>query len=204
MCPSAWLRCQVADADGKIFFIVFVGLAIELIAIGSGRHFGYIQYVMDMPTVRRSEVLDFVAHIIYTTTLLLCRMSGLAFYYRICNIHAGLRLTIRIFLGVLVAGYLPQLFLIIFHCLPVTSLWPYEWQPDFDDYTCLQWGVVYSVNSSVSLVCDLLLFGIPIVMLRVLEMPRKRKIQLACILLPGILYVPSPRLGLVHLIRLLY
>ncbi|KAG5743302.1 hypothetical protein H9Q72_011775 [Fusarium xylarioides] len=149
-----------------VCLVVFVGLCIKLIQLGSRRqrHFAYI----------------------YTVALLFCRMSGLAFYHRLCAVHDRLRLSIKIVLGVLIAGFLPQVFLIIFHCTPVTGLWPYEWQPDFDKYTCLQWGLVYSVNSSVSLVCDLLLFGIPIVMLRVLEMPRKRKIQLGCILLPGI------------------
>ncbi|KAF5712594.1 integral membrane protein pth11 [Fusarium globosum] len=169
-----------------VCLVVFVGLCIKLIQLGSGRHFDYIQYVLDMPTIEYTEVLDFGAHIVYTVALLFCRMSGLAFYHRLCAVHDRLRLSIKIVFGVLIAGFLPQVFLIIFHCTPVTGLWPYEWQPDFDKYTCLQWGLVYSVNSSVSLVCDLLLFGIPVVMLRVLEMPRKRKIQLGCILLPGI------------------
>lgn len=166
-------------------YIPFVGLCIKLINLGSGRHFEYIQYVLDMPTIELTEVLDFAAHIIYTTALLLCRMSGLALYYRLCSVHDRLLLAIKVVMGILIVGYLPQLFLLIFHCIPVTGLWPYEFQPGFDKYTCLQWGLVYSVNSSVSLLCDFLLFGIPVVMLRVLEMPRKRKIQLACILLPG-------------------
>ncbi|KAI8670032.1 hypothetical protein NCS56_00807100 [Fusarium sp. Ph1] len=168
-----------------VCYIPFVGMCIRLINLGSGRHFEYIQYVLDMPTIELTEVLDFAAHIIYTTTLLFCRISGLAFYYRLCSIHDRLLLAIKIVMGILIAGYLPQLFLLIFHCIPVTGLWPYDFQPGFDKYTCLQWGLVYSVNSSVSLLCDFLLFGIPVVMLRVLEMPRKRKIQLACILLPG-------------------
>ncbi|KAF4961258.1 hypothetical protein FSARC_10240 [Fusarium sarcochroum] len=169
-----------------VLLVVFVGLCIELIQLGSGRHFEYIQYVLDMPTIEDTQVLDFVAHIIYTTALVLCRISGLAFYHRLCAVHDRLRLGIKIVFCILIAGYLPQVLLIIFHCNPVTGLWPYEFQPGVENYTCLQWGLVYSVNSSVSLVCDFLLFGIPIVMLRVLEMPRKRKIQLGCILLPGI------------------
>ncbi|KAF7552645.1 hypothetical protein G7Z17_g4160 [Cylindrodendrum hubeiense] len=169
-----------------ISYIPFVAMSIWLINMGSGRHYYYIQYVMDMDTVELSEVVDFAAHIIYTTALLFCRISGLALYYRLCKLHDGLLTSIRIVFAVLIAGYLPQLFLLIFHCNPVTGLWPYDWQPDADKYTCLQWGLVYSVNSGVSLLCDLLLFGIPIVMLRVLEMPRRRKIQLGCILLPGI------------------
>ncbi|KAJ6438762.1 proteinrelated to integral membrane protein pth11 [Purpureocillium lavendulum] len=166
--------------------IAFVGLCIELINLGSGRHFEYIQYVLDVPTVQRTQVLDFVAHIIYTTALLFCRVSGLAFYYRVCGMHKNFLIAIKVVFGILVAGYLPQLFLIVFHCKPVTGLWPYGWEPGTEGYVCLQWGLVYSVNSSVSLLCDLLLFGIPVAMLRILEMPKKRKVQLGCILLPGI------------------
>ncbi|GAB0132551.1 hypothetical protein EsDP_00000984 [Epichloe bromicola] len=166
--------------------IVFACLCIHLINLGSGRHFVYIKYVLPVDVVILTEVLDFAAHIVYTTSLLLCRVSGLAFYHRICGMHRGFMTSIYVVGGFLVAGYLPQLFLIIFHCQPVTALWPYGWEPGAGQYKCLQWGLVYSVNSSVSLVCDLLLFGIPVAMLRILEMPKKRKVQLALILLPGV------------------
>ncbi|KAG7126010.1 hypothetical protein HYQ44_001050 [Verticillium longisporum] len=182
-----------------LLYAPFVGLCIKLIQIGSGRHYEYIQHVMTMPVVEQSEVLDFVAHLIYTTSLLVCRISGLAFYHRLCNQHNRFMIAIRVTAGVLVAGYLPQMCLIIFHCLPVTALWPYDWQPGVERYSCLAWGIVYSVNSVISLFCDFLLFGIPIAMLRMLRMPRKQKIQLACILLPGILVIAisSARLALV-------
>ncbi|KAK0614876.1 hypothetical protein B0T17DRAFT_479406, partial [Bombardia bombarda] len=172
-----------------ILLVPFVVLCIMLIRIGSGRHYEYIMLVMNLDTVELSEVMDFAAHIVYTTALLICRLSGLAFYHRICNLHDQFLLAIKILAGVLVAGFLPQVFLLIFHCLPVTGLWPYDWQPDAGKYKCLQWGVVYSVNSSVSLFCDMLLFGIPIAMLWILDLTRRRTVQLACILLPGVLVV---------------
>merc|ERR1712000_733634 len=172
-----------------ITFIPFVALCIRLINLGSGRHYEYIQYVLDMPTVEVTEVLDFAAHIIYTTSLLVCRLSGLAFYHHLCAVNPKFLLAIKIVFAVMILGYLPQLFLLIFHCVPVTGLWPYEWQPGVEKYACLQWGLVYSVNSAVSLVCDLFLFGIPIVMIWVLKISRRRKIQLGAILLPGILVV---------------
>lgn len=166
--------------------MAFVALCMELIRLGSGRHFAYIEHVLDVVTVQRTQVLDFAAHIIYTTALLLCRVSGLAFYYRVCGMHRGFKTGITAILGILVAAWLWQLLLIIFHCQPVTALWPYGWEPGTEGYVCLQWGVVYVTNSVISLVCDFLLFGIPIAMLRILEMPRRRKIQLGCILLPGV------------------
>lgn len=171
----------------QLTFVTFVGFCIELINLGSGRHFAYIQYVLDVDTVQRTQVLDFAAHIIYTTALLLCRVSGLAFYYRVCGMHRGFKTGIKVVFGILIAGYIPQVLLIVFHCQPVTGLWPHGFEGrDTEKYVCLQWGVVYVTNSVISLLCDFLLFGIPIAMLRILEMPRRRKIQLGCILLPGV------------------
>lgn len=168
-------------------FCAFVGLCIELIRLGSGRHFAYIENILDNDTMLLTQLLDFIAHIVYTVALLLCRVSGLAFYFRLCSLHTKFRIAIQVVFGVLIAGFLPQMLLLIFHCRPVTGYWPYPFQPEFKQFKCLEWGLVYSVNSAVSLLCDLLIFGIPIAMLWTLEMNRKKKIQLASILLPGIL-----------------
>ncbi|KAG8426173.1 hypothetical protein J3459_008372 [Metarhizium acridum] len=100
------------------------------------RRFGYDD---GLAVISLSSTL--VAHIIYTTALLLCRISGLAFYYRICGVHHGFLIAIRAVFGVIVAGFMPQLFLLIFHCQPVTGLWPYGWEPGWERYTCLQWGI---------------------------------------------------------------
>ncbi|KHN95876.1 uncharacterized protein MAM_06238 [Metarhizium album ARSEF 1941] len=202
----AWIVRRFGYDDGLAvvslaLLIAFVVLSIELINLGSGRHFAYIQYVLPVPIVMRTQVLDFAAHIIYTAALLLCRMSGLAFFHRICGLHSGFLIAIRAVFGVIMVGFLPQLLLLIFHCQPVTGLWPYGWEPGWERYTCLQWGLVYSVNSTVSLLCDLLLFGIPIAMLKMLEMPKKRKMQLAGILLPGISVVAISIARLVLVIK---
>ncbi|OAA69678.1 hypothetical protein ISF_02948 [Cordyceps fumosorosea ARSEF 2679] len=182
-------------------FISFVALCIHLIRLGSGRHFAYIQYILDNDTMLLTQLLDFIAHIIYTVALLLCRVSGLAFYWRLCKMHSRFKLVIQVVFGVLIAGFLPQVLLIVFHCRPVTGWWPYDFQPEFDRFVCLQWGLVYSVNSAVSLLCDLLIFGIPIAMLWTLEMSRKKKIQLGSILLPGILVIAISITRLILVIR---
>jgi len=174
----------------QALLVAFVGLCYELILIGSGRHYAYIQYVMPRDVVEASEIYDFAAHIIYTASLLVCRLSGLALYAALVKMHHSYILALRTIAIFIILSYLPQLFLLVFHCLPVTGLWPYSWQlPAANEYECLPWGVVYSVNSAISLCNDLLLYGIPAVMVWRLRLPRKRKIQLACILCPGVLYV---------------
>lgn len=176
-----------------MLLVAFVVLCIILIKLGSGRHYDYIQYVMPLNRVKVTETLDFAAHIIYTTALFTCRFSGLLFYHRLCAQSRRFVITIRCAAALLFLAYIPQLILLILHCLPVTSLWPYAWQPGVDDYTCLAWGVVYVTNSGISLVCDMLLFGIPLAIIRFVKLSRKRKIGLALIFFPGLLYVePSP------------
>src|SRR5271168_1901733 len=124
----------------------------------------------------KTETLDFVAHLIYTSALFFCRLSGLTFYHRLCNLHDGLCVAIKCTVVFLVAAYLSQMSLIIFHCKPITSLWPYSWQPESPNFVCLPWGVAYSVNSGLSLVCDSLMFVIPIAIIRSLQTSTRAKI----------------------------
>jgi hypothetical protein len=160
-----------------------------LIHLGSGRHFFYIQYILSNATINKTEVVDFAAHIIYTTALAICRLSGLAFYARIADRHQQLMWANWAAVAFIIAAYLPQVFLIIFHCLPVTALWLYSFQLGVDKYTCLQWGVVYVTNSAISLVCDLILFSIPIAIISSLRISVTSKIKLSFILMPGLLVI---------------
>ncbi|KAJ5706061.1 hypothetical protein N7536_001750 [Penicillium majusculum] len=172
-----------------MLYISFVILSIILINLGSGRHIEYIQYVLSLPTVRETEVLDFVAHIIYTTALFLCRLSGLAFYFRLTARSTKLHMSIIIAVPLLFAAYLPQIFLLIFHCRPVTGLWPYAWQVEPKTYNCLTWGLVYSVNSGLSLACDMLMFAIPAALIKGLHVSLEKKIKLSIVMFPGILVI---------------
>ncbi|GES63824.1 hypothetical protein ATEIFO6365_0007051100 [Aspergillus terreus] len=170
-------------------YIVFVVLSIVLINMGSGRHIEYIQYVLPLPTVRETEVVDFVAHILYTTALFLCRLSGLAFYFRISARSSKLRIGIITVAGLITAAYLPQVFLLILHCNPVTGLWPYPWQVEPINYQCLSWGLVYSVNSGVSLACDVMMFIIPGILIKELHVPLEKKIKLSIVMFPGVFVI---------------
>lgn len=175
------------NSQSQMLYIAFVVLSIILISLGSGRHIEYIQYVLSLPTVRETEVLDFIAHIIYTTALFLCRLSGLAFYFRLTARSTKLHMSIIIAVPLLFAAYLPQIFLLIFHCRPVTGLWPYEWQVEPKTYNCLTWGLVYAVNSGLSLACDMLMFAIPAALIKGLHVSLEKKIKLSIVMFPGIL-----------------
>ncbi|CAL5868359.1 uncharacterized protein PFLUO_LOCUS2584 [Penicillium psychrofluorescens] len=170
-------------------YLAFVALSIVLINLGSGRHTMYIRHVLTMAIVRKSELLDYVAHILYTTTLFTCRLSGLAFYHRLSPPSSRLRQAVIVAVPLLFAAYLPQFFLLLFHCLPVTGLWPYAWQHEVTGYKCLSWGLVYSVNSGVSLASDILMFIIPVILIKQLHMSREKKIKLSFVMFPGVLVI---------------
>ena len=134
-----------------------------------------------------AQVLDFWAHLIYATALFVCRMSGLAFYHRLCDRSGSLIWTVRGSAVFLVAGYIPQIFLIVFHCKPVTALWPNYFQPNVSDYECLPWVILYATNSSISILSDLILFIIPVIIILKLKTTTSKKLTLSAVLLPGVL-----------------
>ncbi|RAH48717.1 uncharacterized protein BO95DRAFT_450962 [Aspergillus brunneoviolaceus CBS 621.78] len=170
-----------------LLYITVVVLSMVLIDLGSGRHIEYIEYVLSLSQVKETEVLDFVMHILYTTALFICRLSGLAFYHRLAARHDKLSLAIKLASIFLVLAFLTQFFLLLFHCLPITGLWPYEWQAGASKFKCLSWGDVYSVNSGLSLVCDLIMLVLPSMLIYMLHVSRQRKFQLSLIMFPGVL-----------------
>ena len=158
--------------------------------MGSGRHLPYIQFVLiqDPSFVQATETYDFVAHILYTTALFVCRLSGIAFYIRLLT--PGCRpymiTTSKVAAGLLFVGYIPQIILLIVQCLPITSLWPYGWEANANDYTCLAWGTVYAANSGISLLCDMMMVSIPALLIASLKISTKEKLLLVPVLFLGV------------------
>ncbi|PHH89219.1 hypothetical protein CDD83_6472 [Cordyceps sp. RAO-2017] len=190
-----------------VAFIPFVALAIRQIQLGGGRDYLFEELVMDEATQATLQTYDTVSHIAYITALTLCRLSGILFYYRICRLRHEFLIGLRFCFGIVVVAYLMQVSLIAFHSMPVSALWTPELAfVDEDDIVYfIQWGQVHIVISITSLLCDLLLFGIPVAMLRILKtMPKKQKVQLACILLPGIAVVGISITRLVFQIRVAF
>ncbi|KFZ01760.1 hypothetical protein V500_00626 [Pseudogymnoascus sp. VKM F-4518 (FW-2643)] len=87
--------------------------------------------------------------------------------------------------------------LVIFHCLPVTGLWPYSWQPELNKFKCMPWSVVYITNSSISLVSDLVVFAIPAALVGMFIASLMRKFKLSLVLFPSVMYLYLVLEGLV-------
>lgn len=167
-------------------YVAFVVLCILLIDIGSGRHIEYIQYVLTTAQMTTSEKLDFYAHIVYSVALWFCRLSVLGFYHRLCRALPKLPYLVYGAFTFVTATFIVQVFLIIFHCLPVTDTWPYVWQVEILDYDCLTWGAVYTTNSALSLVSDVVIFSLPAVIISSLRGQHHDKIKLIAVLCPGV------------------
>ena len=88
-------------------FTAFMALCLVLIYEGSGRH------------IEETEVVDYAAHLIYTATLYFCRLSGLAFFSRLCSTHPTFRISIWACGFFLTAAFIVKLVLILLHCLPL-------------------------------------------------------------------------------------
>jgi hypothetical protein len=170
-------------------YVAFVGMAIATIDLGEGRHILWIvlQGMIDQTVVAKQEILDFALHLVYNTALFCCRLSALAFFQRLTGGTRALRHLVLVGYAVMTAFYLPQMFTLIFHCDPVTALWPYDFQIASSKYTCLSWGLVYLINGCLSLASDLMLFSVPAVLVSSINTDRATKIKLAAVLFPGVL-----------------
>ncbi|KFZ23805.1 hypothetical protein V502_01711 [Pseudogymnoascus sp. VKM F-4520 (FW-2644)] len=152
---------------------------------------------MSNEVTNKAQVYDFVAHLIYTTALFVCRVSGLVFYRRLCDRHNTLLLCVKAASVFITVAYIPQMLLVIFHCLPVTGLWPYSWQPELNKFKCMPWSVDYITNSSISLVSDLVVFAIPAALVGMFIASLMRKFKLSLVLFPGVMYLYLVLEGLV-------
>lgn len=62
-----------------------------------------------------------------------------------------------------------------------------SWQADYHAYKCMTWGAVYITISCLSFTCDIVMFVIPSMLIHLLHVPLRRKLELACVMFPGVL-----------------
>ncbi|KAF3403257.1 hypothetical protein DPV78_004764 [Talaromyces pinophilus] len=179
-----WLACLTF-----VLYIPLVPLCLLLINNGNGRRSAYVNYVMSLDEDRMDygELLDIIMHFLYIIALFICRLSGLAFYSRLSDAHAKLYNSIRVCTIVFILFFLAQFFLLLLHCIPVTGVWPYSWQADYHAYKCMTWGAVYITISCLSFTCDVVMFVIPSMLIHLLHVPLRRKLELAFVMFPGVL-----------------
>lgn len=172
----------------KALIITLCVISCILINIGFARHNDYLQYVIPAETISYGDGLDKNSYYVYTTALLIGRLSGLAFYYLSIpasdGYNRGLRIAVLAVAGVHLLGFVPQVLLNFFRCL---SLWPFGGQSDSSQDNCMDWHIVLGASAGISLLCDLLVFGIPVAMLKMFDIPRDVKLPLLHILLIGLL-----------------
>ncbi|EFY84858.1 hypothetical protein MAC_09110 [Metarhizium acridum CQMa 102] len=87
-----------------LVFIPFAALCIVLINLGAARNFLFEFFVMTEDEYRKVQLMDSIAHLAYSTALVLCRVSGIAFYYRICYLDKKFLLAIKIIFVIIMLG----------------------------------------------------------------------------------------------------
>ncbi|KAK9438378.1 integral membrane protein pth11 [Metarhizium brunneum] len=113
-----------------VVFIPFTALCIRLIVMGAGQNPMWMYFMMDDETYTQIQALDTIAHLIYSTALVLCRISGIAFYWRLCYMDKKFLMAIKGIAAIILAGYVAQICLLIFHCLPVSMVWVFYTKED--------------------------------------------------------------------------
>ncbi|KAK0651055.1 hypothetical protein B0T16DRAFT_453562 [Cercophora newfieldiana] len=135
--------------------LLFLLLAIRLITLGSSRHLEYLQYVMPESTLSHTAMLSHAAQLTHISSLLIARLSALAYFYRICTSSPSadhftpsgspLPRVVRLAAGVIIFGGLVQ---------GLRTFSPGESPVGMN----MSEG---SLSVGISLVCGLLVFAIP-------------------------------------------
>jgi hypothetical protein len=122
--------------------------------------------------------------LVYHANLWLVRISGLAFYARVCNNAPAFRFHMWIAFGFVTAVFICQFLILALQCIPLKSLW------GDGPGKCLSIRATFISTATMTIVCDALVLLIPFRVIWGLQTDLRRKLILAFVLLFGVLYVP--------------
>jgi hypothetical protein len=155
-------------------------LCLRVLELGAGLHTFAFTPVMLVPFLKHLVALQLVYH----ADLWLVRVSGLAFYARVCNNAPAFRFHMWIAFAFVTAVFIAQFLILALQCIPLKALW--------GDGTgkCLPIRATFISTAAMTIICDALILLIPFRVVWGLQTDLKRKLILAFVLLFGILYVP--------------
>lgn len=130
------------------------------------------------PTV--GNLINYIVVILYNPELGLVKSSVLFFLLRLGDHQPYLRRLIQILNWSNIALLVAVLFASIFTCVPIQKYWNRTIEG-----RCNEEALQYIITSSITVVTDILVLIIPIKIIVGLQMPRKLKIILGCLLCAG-------------------
>ncbi|KAL4877583.1 hypothetical protein BJY04DRAFT_221955 [Aspergillus karnatakaensis] len=163
--------------DYIIFGAVAFQLSYDILAVinivnGGGLH---IIFVKNMQLFGEGYV---AASICYAITIMLTKVSILAFYYRIFPLRWLLHTSYAV--GAVVVAYNFAIVLVVsFECIPLSSLW--TGKPG----TCIDTSTPFTILAVVNILTDVAILALPVKPVLGLQMKPKRKLQVLSIFLLG-------------------
>lgn len=162
----------------KVVSVGTLAMCIRVIDLGAGRHIEAIT-----PPAALVKMYQHLVglQIIYHINLGLCRVSGVAFYARLCKNAGRSGLYMWIAFAFVTAVAVTQILILGLQCIPLKALWR-----DGPGKCMTQYSVFIS-TAAMTIICDSLVLMIPLRIIWGLKMNLRRKIALGVVLLIGVL-----------------
>ncbi|PVH70010.1 hypothetical protein DL98DRAFT_661375 [Cadophora sp. DSE1049] len=171
-----FIKKQLAAEDNiaalaQCMSIVSNTFAIRMAKFGFGKHL----YSLKDGAMKTIFLRFYIGENIYVAVLGLVKISILAFYLRIFQHETRFRLAVYATIIFIALGTTTISVLTIFQCHPV----PYFWDKDLRGGTCVDINALAYANSGLSIVQDLLIIVLPIRVVWMMNLDRKKKWSVA-------------------------
>jgi len=154
-------------------------LCLKILDYGAGLH------IWAIPLDTRVLMLKHLVavQLVYTAGLWVCRISGLAFYARLCKDVAHFKIYMWCAFAFVTAIFIAQFLVLALQCIPLKALW------HDGPGKCMSIKFTFISTAASTIVCDSIILLIPVRIVWGLKMTRRRKVLLLMVLLVGVLYV---------------
>ncbi|CAI7577610.1 unnamed protein product [Penicillium glandicola] len=132
----------------------------------------------------------------YNVTLILAKLSALTLFIRVFRPRRFL-LAAYILMGCLVIAGLWMIFSGFIYCIPTRAFW--DLSPEFHRAHCLHDAPVWFTNAGIQIFTDLLILALPMPLLWMLQLPKRKKWGVVVVFSLGILVVITSSVRLYEL-----
>jgi hypothetical protein len=125
-------------------------------------------------------IWNYAIQILYNPILALVKASVLLFLLRLFGQKSGVRRFILWLNAANLLNMIAVFFATVFQCFPIEK----NWEPRLKG-TCVDRRILFTTNSSINILTDLLVLGLPLRIFIDLKIPRRTKIALMFVFLLG-------------------
>ncbi|PYH94299.1 hypothetical protein BO71DRAFT_430136 [Aspergillus ellipticus CBS 707.79] len=158
--------------------IVVMALSLQVLRYGAGLHIWAIDPAQ-APMLYKWLV---AAQLVYMIALWMCRISGLAFYWRL-NPMPQFQVYLRVSFAFVTAVLVAQVLIIALQCIPLAALWGGA------DGTCMGSKTVFISTAAMTIICDSIILLLPLKIVFSIHANPARKVALSVVLCFGVFAV---------------